>query len=117
MLNCECPHVFPKQVNVRRIPQRQGGNPFDACSPGGRKLHRRRESSCVGMVGLTGHTLGAHEHACVCKCIWNSDNFESRTYFMLVSSAFVKFHFLNKGVDILRKLILSIRIYHISHSG
>lgn len=93
VLNCECLHVFPKQVNVRRIPQRQGGNPFDACSPGRRKLHRRRESSCVGMVGLTGHTLGVHEHACVWECIWNSDTFESWTYFMLVSSGICEVSF------------------------
>ncbi|ELR61698.1 hypothetical protein M91_00751 [Bos mutus] len=39
-----------QQVNVRRIPRRHRGNPFDACSPGGRKLHRGRESSCVGML-------------------------------------------------------------------
>ena len=93
MLNCECPHVFPKQVNVSRIPRRHGGNPFDACSPGGRKLHRGRESSCVGMVGLTGYTLGACEHACVCKCIWNSDTFESCTHFMLASSGICEVSF------------------------
>ena len=61
--------MFPKQVNVRRIPRRQWGNPFDACSPGGRKPHRGHESSRVGMVGLMGCTPGVGECVCVCVCV------------------------------------------------
>lgn len=35
VLNCECLHVFPRRVHIRRALKRQWDNPFDSCSLGG----------------------------------------------------------------------------------
>lgn len=80
MLNCDCLHVLPKQVNIRRIPPRPWDNPFDACSPGGRKPRRGRESSSVRLVGLMGRTLGVR--VCARACVSGTETFESRPGFI-----------------------------------
>lgn len=92
MLNCECLHVFPKQVNIRRTPPRHWDNPFDARSPGRRKPLGRHKSSGVGMVGLMGHPLGVR--VCARACVSGIETFESCPGFILEGPSSCEISFL-----------------------
>lgn len=69
--------MFPKRVNIRRIPPRQWDNPFDACSPGRKEASQRtREQQCeVGWFNGV-HTGSAR------ACVSGTETFESRPGFI-----------------------------------
>lgn len=93
-------------------------SPLWCMLPGRKEASQRTREERCGHGGFNGvHAGGA---VCVHACASGS-GVECNLKITLASYwrvlAFVKFHFLNSDMDILRKVILLKRIYHISHPG
>lgn len=111
--------MLPERVSVRG-PHRDGAlTPLmRAPREEGRLSTRERQCGHGGFNGVNAGDVwgGVGVHACA-----SVSGIECNLKVTLVSYwrvlAFVKFHFLNSDMDILRKVILLKRIYHISHPG